>query len=125
MVRRLLLPYLHQPQLTKLSPLTRPQFDASLAEAQPPTNFGPELASLWWITNKHWQDAHDLIDGSPGPDCAWIHAYLHRIEGDEANARYWYLRSGKDKPDYGLARERDVLLEYFLGKQEAAARNVT
>lgn len=94
--------------------MTRQEFDASLAEAQPPTNFSTGLTSLWWISNNKWDVAHELIDKAPGQDSAWVHAYLHRIEGDEANANYWYARSGRDKPDCGLGKERDVLLKYFL-----------
>ncbi|MBB4078898.1 hypothetical protein GGR28_001515 [Lewinella aquimaris] len=96
--------------------MTRQEFDASLTEAAPPPSLSRELTSLWWITNNQWQRAHDLIDSAPGPDTAWVHAYLHRIDGDEANAGYWYRRAGKNKPDYGLSKERDVLLEYFLEK---------
>lgn len=96
--------------------MTRTEFDASLAEAAPPQTFGLELTSLWWISNNQWQRAHDLIDAAPGADCAWIHAYLHRIEGDDANANYWYRRAGKDRPGYGLAKERDLLLEHFLAQ---------
>ena len=96
--------------------MTRPEFDASLAEATPPTELGVELASLWWISNNNWQRAHDLIDALNGPDTSWVHAYLHRIEGDEANANYWYQRAGRDKPDYGLSKERNVLIDYFLSK---------
>jgi len=96
--------------------LTRTDFDASLAEDTPPQPFGLPLTSLWWISNNQWERAHDLIDKAPGADCAWVHAYLHRIEGDDANASYWYRRAGKDKPDYGLGRERDVLLQHFLAQ---------
>ena len=96
--------------------MSRQEFDASLAGAAPPPSFGLELASLWWISNNQWQRAHDLIDQASGADRAWVHAYLHRIEGDEANARYWYLRAGRDRPSYGLSQERDVLLDYFLSK---------
>ncbi|CAH1000577.1 hypothetical protein LEM8419_01711 [Neolewinella maritima] len=96
--------------------MTRQEFDASLREATPPTSFGLELTSLWWISNNQWERAHTLIDDAIGPDRAWVHGYLHRIEGDEPNARYWYQRSGRDAPDYGLSKERDLLLEYFLSK---------
>ena len=94
--------------------MTRPEFDASLREAQPPSGLNLPLTSLWWISNNHWERAHDLIDRAPGPDCAWVHAYLHRVEGDDANARYWYVRSGRDKPAYGLAQERQVMIDHFL-----------
>ena len=94
--------------------MTRPEFDASLAEAQPPAGAGLPLSSLWWISKNNWDRAHALIDSAPGSDCAWVHAHLHRIEGDESNAGYWYRRAGRDRPDYGLGREREVLLQHFL-----------
>ncbi|MEM1327018.1 MAG: hypothetical protein AAGI23_13745 [Bacteroidota bacterium] len=43
----------------------------------------------------NWQAAHHLVDGLPGKSAAHIHAYLHRKEGDEWNARYWYDRANK------------------------------
>ena len=96
--------------------MQRHEFEASLTEATPPPSLGLELTSLWWITKNQWQRAHDLIDSATGPDRAWVHAHLHRIEGDNANASYWYRRAGRDKPNYGLSKERDVLLDYFLNK---------
>jgi len=108
--------YLRRNYFEKTPALTRHEFHASLDEAQPPAGFGTELASLWWISNNHWDRAHELIDTAPGPDCAWVHAHLHRIDGDEANASYWYRRAGREKPNYGLGKERDVLIDYFLTK---------
>jgi hypothetical protein len=96
--------------------LTRQQFDASLTEAHPPGHLGPALSSLWWIANNHWQRAHDLIDGTPGPDAAWLHAHLHRVEGDQMNADYWYQRSGRDRPKDGISQERERMLAYFLAE---------
>ncbi len=94
--------------------LTRAEFDASLTEAHPPEGTSLQLQSLWWISKNNWDHAHDLIDSAPGSDNAWVHAHLHRIEGDEGNAGYWYRRAGRDRPDYGLSKERDVLLNNFL-----------
>jgi hypothetical protein len=96
--------------------LNRQQFDASLAEDQPPQNLGLELTSLWWISKSNWQRAHDLIDNAPGPDAAWLHAHLHRIEGDLPNANYWYQRSGRDRPTDGISQERERLLAYFTAE---------
>ncbi|RED97492.1 hypothetical protein [Marinoscillum furvescens] len=45
-----------------------------------------------------WDKAHDLIQDLPTAEAAWIHAYLHKKEGDVSNARYWYARAGK--PEY-------------------------
>lgn len=53
------------------------------------------LQSLFYDAKGDWDKAHDLINDMPGKDAAWVHAYLHRKEGDEANAAYWYNRAGK------------------------------
>ena len=96
--------------------MTRAEFEASLSEAQPPDGISLQLQSLWWIGKNKWDHAHGLVDAAPGSDNAWVHAHLHRIEGDEWNANYWYRRAGRTKPDYGLSKERDVLLTHFLGQ---------
>ena len=53
-----------------------------------------------------WDGAHSVVQNDPSPEAAWIHAHLHRVEGDEANARYWYRRAGKPFPLGDLERER-------------------
>ncbi len=53
-----------------------------------------------------WHGAHAIVQDDPSPDAAWIHAHLHRIEGDEMNARYWYRRAGKPVPASDLDAER-------------------
>ena len=50
---------------------------------------------MWRIANDEWDAAHQLVQSGPGSDGAWIHAHLHRIEGDLPNAAYWYRRAGK------------------------------
>ena len=56
-----------------------------------------------------WDRAHNLAQGDPSPEGAWMHAHLHRVEGDEANARYWYARAGRDPFSGSLAEERAAL----------------
>lgn len=74
--------------------MTQKQFLDSLEEDQPSID-NLALQALWWERKGNWEKAHDLAqDDSPG-DGDWVHAYLHRVEGDEGNARYWYARSGK------------------------------
>ncbi|WP_198664936.1 hypothetical protein [Lewinella sp. IMCC34191] len=94
--------------------MTRSEFDASLSAAEPPADLSLPLQSMWWLGKNNWDHAHDLIDSAPGSENAWVHAHLHRIEGDESNANYWYRRAGRETPDYGLSKERDVLLAFFL-----------
>lgn len=70
-------------------------FRASLDRDAPPAGLGRALAALWHAAKGDWQRAHRLAQADDSAAGAWIHAYLHRVEGDDANARYWYRRAGK------------------------------
>lgn len=72
------------------------------------------LKSLWYDAKGDWNKAHDLVDQLPGVDAAWVHAYLHRKEGDSWNADYWYSKAKKTKPTISLEAEWDSLVTYFL-----------
>jgi hypothetical protein len=52
-------------------------------------------AALWWAARNEWVRAHEVAQADHGRDAAWVHAYLHRVEGDLPNARYWYGRAGR------------------------------
>jgi hypothetical protein len=67
----------------------------SLAESQPPVGLSLALAGLWWDAKGDWTRAHESSQQDDGPEGAWVHAYLHRKEGDQGNAGYWYNRAGK------------------------------
>jgi len=94
--------------------LQRPEFDTSLKELTPPTGCRVEIAALWWLKNRNWQKAHDLIDPEPGTDAAWVHALLHRMEGDEWNTNYWYGKASRPRPANTIGQELEELLAYFL-----------
>ena len=70
-------------------------FKASLSAAAPAPDLGAPLAALWWAAKGNWDQAHRIAQEQDTPDYAWVHAYLHRVEGDLGNAGYWYKRSGK------------------------------
>lgn len=70
-------------------------FRAALSAPAPPAELPPALRALWQDARGHWDRAHEIAQDMPGPDGAWIHAYLHRKEGDPGNAAYWYRRAGK------------------------------
>ena len=65
-------------------------FEHSLSKATPPKSLSASLSALWWAKRGNWERAHKLVMNDQGPDAAWVHAYLHRVEGDLPNARYWY-----------------------------------
>jgi hypothetical protein len=75
--------------------MTFHEFSNSLTASQPPTELSPALAGLWWDAKGDWKQAHERAQDDEGPDASWVHAYLHRKEGDQANAAYWYRRAGK------------------------------
>ena len=61
------------------------EFKRSLAKAKPPSGLAPALAALWWAGKDEWKKAHAIVMDESGKDCAWVHAYLHRVEGDLGN----------------------------------------
>jgi len=75
--------------------MTVDDFRESLTAAQPPAGLTPALVSLWWDAKRDWTRAHESAQQEEGPEGSWVHAYLHRKEGDEGNAAYWYSRAGK------------------------------
>ena len=63
------------------------------------------LQSLWWAAKGEWDKSHALVQGDACREAAWVHAYLHRVEGDAANAAYWYRRAGEPVCALGLEDE--------------------
>jgi hypothetical protein len=59
----------------------------------PPSDLSDELVALWHDAHGDWNRAHETVQDVDTPDAAWVHAYLHRREGDQSNARYWYTRA--------------------------------
>ena len=84
----------------------------------PPRDLTDEMRSLWFARAGRWDEAHDLCTRIPDPDGAWIHAHLHREEGDLQNARYWYHRARKNEPDSTLSLEEEwkTIASHFLSQ---------
>jgi len=70
-------------------------FKASLSDAKPAAGLSPPLAALWWAAKGDWDAAHKIVQDESDANSAWVHAYLHRVEGDLPNAGYWYRAAGK------------------------------
>jgi len=68
---------------------------ASLSGAAPAPSLGIALAGLWWAAKGDWDQAHRIVQDDPSWEAAWVHAYLHRVEGDLSNAGYWYRQAGQ------------------------------
>lgn len=77
---------------------TLEDFRASLSGGEPPT-LTPPLRALWRDASGDWDSAHKCVDVRDDADSMWVHAYLHRKEGDLSNARYWYARAGRPPCD--------------------------
>jgi len=87
------------------------EFRASLAGAAPPPRLMPALGGLWHDGKGDWDAAHRTVQEASDPDSAWVHAYLHRKEGDLWNAGYWYSRAGRSQASGGFAEEWVSLVE--------------
>jgi hypothetical protein len=80
--------------------MTPAAFERSLSNAAPPKALEPALQALWWAKKGDWDKAHRLVMDERSREAAWVHAYLHRVEGDEGNAGYWY-RQAQRRPAAG------------------------
>ena len=89
-------------------------FKSSLNRPEPPSGISPYLKALWYAGHKNWDKAHEVAQDINDSKGSWIHAYLHRREGDHGNARYWYERAGKNFPEMTLDSEWESLVHYFL-----------
>ena len=89
-------------------------FKLTLKKNQPNTDWPLGLQSMWWDMKGNWEASHDIAQEMISQDGSWIHAYLHRKEGDRFNAEYWYSRANKTFPKISLDNEQEVLVAYFI-----------
>ena len=90
-------------------------FRDSVSAAAPPGDVGPALQALWWLAKGDWNEAHKVVQQhEDNADCNWVHAHLHRQEGDLRNAGGWYSRAGKTMPASPLQEEWDQLTTELL-----------
>ena len=89
-------------------------FKASLSGAAPAPSLDAPLAGLWWTAKGEWDQAHKLVQDEPTAAPAWVHAYLHRVEGDLGNAGYWYRRAGKPVATGALEAEWEEIVQALL-----------
>jgi hypothetical protein len=90
------------------------QFQESLNASAPPENFSEYLQALWYDGKGNWNKAHSVIQNIEDRTAAWIHAYLHRKEGDIGNADYWYRRAGRSRPTTSLQQESKDIVNTLL-----------
>jgi hypothetical protein len=90
---------------------------ASLSGAAPASGLDAPLAALWWAAKGHWDEAHKIVQDEATADAAWVHAYLHRVEGDIGNAGYWYRQAGKPAASGPLGTEWEAIASKLLGSE--------
>ena len=96
--------------------MTFPEFKKLCEQDVVPEDLELTLLALWHDSRDDWEKAHSIIQNVPGREASWVHGYLHRKEGDEANASYWYSRAGKTKPAGSLDDEWASISRSFLGE---------
>jgi hypothetical protein len=94
--------------------MTSTDFTASLTDSTAPANLTPPLLALWWDAKGDWSRAHALIDDLETPEAMAVHAYLHRKEGSDWNADYWYRLAGRTHQRPNLEAEWHALVEALL-----------
>lgn len=92
--------------------------DGLRASASVPEGAGVCVAALWHAAHGDWHTAHELVQDEEGRAAAWVHAYLHRVEGDIANAGYWYSRAGQPRTDVPLDAEWNEIAAALLVTNE-------
>ena len=90
-------------------------FRASLTESAPSDELPPALSALWHEAKDDWKRAHKIVQEEQDRDSAWVHAYLHRVEGDLGNAGYWYRQAGQPAAKDSLEAEWERIAVTLLG----------
>ena len=97
------------------SEMTLDEFRQSLTATEPSTGLSLALAGLWWDAKGDWKRAQESARQDKRPDGSWVHAYLHRKEGDQGNAAYWYRQAGKPVCRQPLESEWQQIAKELLG----------
>lgn len=86
----------------------------SLSNDRPNDDLTIPLKALWWDAKGDWEKAHDLAQDQDDKAGAWVHAHLHRKEGDLANADYWYEKAARTRPVASLGEEWMAIVRALL-----------
>lgn len=96
--------------------MTAEEFEQTLKAGSPPAGLTAPLEALWWDGKGEWAKAHSLVDELETPEGMAVHAYLHRKEGVQWNADYWYRRAGRQFHRAALEEEWAALISGLLGR---------
>lgn len=94
--------------------VTPAAFKATIRDAAPAVEWSAPLQALWWAAKDDWERAHILVQNEASAEAAWVHAYLHRVEGDLPNARYWYAKAHRPESADPLPAEWDTIAAALL-----------
>jgi hypothetical protein len=81
------------------------------------TDLSGLLLALWWDARGDWHRAHEVAQEIENPEGAWVHAYLHRKEGNPSNAAYWYRQAGRPAASCSLDAEWEEIAKSLLGNE--------
>lgn len=99
--------------------MTLQEFRDSSLRDEPPRELSLALIGLWWDAKGNWTNAHESAQQDEGIAGSWVHAYLHRKEGDSSNADYWYRRAGKTPARTSLEQEWREIAASLLKETES------
>lgn len=88
---------------------------STLSKSTPEAGLSPPLAALWWAAKGDWDAAHKIVQDESDANSAWVHAYLHRVEGDLSNAGYWYRQAGQSVAEDSLENEWERIASTLEG----------
>jgi len=99
-------------------PLNYEMFVQTTATNSVPQDWPETLQALWWSIKGNWQKAHAIADAINSKEGYQIHAFLHRLEGDNFNAGYWYRRANMDFPEMDLKEEQKTIVEALILRKD-------
>lgn len=92
------------------------EFSESASKGEKPSGLTPALTALYLDARGQWDEAHKAVEDQSDPDSSWVHAYLHRKEGDNGNACYWYDRAGRTVCRLSFEKEWETMVVALLQK---------
>jgi len=92
------------------------EFKQTVSAGSMPSGLSPALQGLWQDARGKWDEAHKTVQDAGDQSSAWVHAYLHRKEGDTSNAGYWYSRAGRTMSTKPLDQEWENIAETLLNE---------
>lgn len=90
------------------------EFEETLSNSNPPSDWPEALKVMWFDAKGNWESSHNIAQDMHNALGSWMHAYLHRKEGDKSNAGYWYRQAGRKYPEISLEEELREIVEFVL-----------